>query len=227
MKIINKLEKHNLIIESINDDIDSLINENIFTDLLSLGVGGVPGIIRKKVIEKLFDDSEKEKDKLEKEKKELEKEKKEDLEEKEKEELEKEIKKLSKEIDELKEKIKGYSEIEDEIEDEELPFNNITIKFKNKTSIDIEKLKSPEYKRNLIGTMYFKVVDFDESNKTMLLKTNSFPNTLTLRLTYNKLEDNIDLSGSVQLLYNKYGNFSINDIEGEEKDIYFKILKTK
>ena len=73
--------------------------------------------------------------------------------------------------------------------------------------------------------MYFKVVNYDEKNKIIELKTSSFPDTLRLRLTYDKLVDNQDQKGKIQLIYNKYGKSSSEDIYGDEKDIYFNFIK--
>ena len=212
MKIINKLEKHNIIVESINDDIDILLSENIFTDLFTVVTSGPIGWVKKKilrtVIEKGVDeltDTEKEKEKLEKS---------EDPDEE-------ELKKLDQKIKDLNDKL----DLLFSVEKESLPFKKVVINFKNKTPVDIEKLKSPEYKRNLLGTMYFTVVNYDEKNKIIELKTSSFPETLRLRLTYDKLVDNQDQKGKIQLIYNKYGKSTSDDILGEEKDIYFNFLK--
>lgn len=212
MKFINKLEKHNIIVESINDDIDILLNENIFSDLFTLVTSGPVGWAKKKIfktaIKKGVDeltDTEKEKEKIEKS---------EDPDQE-------ELKKIDQKIKDLNDKL----DLLFSIEKESLPFKKVVINFKNKTPVDIEKLKSPEYKRNLLGTMYFSVVNYDEKNNIIELKTTSFPETLRLRLTYDKLVDNQDQKGKIQLIYNKYGKSTSDDISGDEKDIYFNFLK--
>jgi hypothetical protein len=212
MKIINKLEKHNILVESINDDIDILLNENIFSDLVTLVTSGVGGLARKKIIKTTIKKGFDELTDTEKEKEELEKSEDPDQEE---------LKKIDQKIIDLNAKL----DLLFSIEKESLPFKKVVINFKNKTSVDIEKLKSPEYKRNLLGTMYFTVVKYDEKNKIIELKTSSFPETLRLRLTYDKLIDNQDQKGSIQLIYNKYGKSTSEDISGDEKDIYFNFLK--
>lgn len=212
MKIINKLEKHNIIVESINDDIDILLNENIFSDLFTVVTSGPIGWVKKKIIKTVIKKGFDELTDTEKEKEELEKSEDPD---------EEELKKLDQKIKDLNDKL----DLLFSVEKESLPFKKVIINFKNKTSVDIEKLKSPEYKRNLLGTMYFTVVKYDEKNKIIELKTTSFPDTLRLRLTYNKLIDNQDQKGTIQLIYNKYGKSTSEDISGDEKDIYFNFLK--
>jgi hypothetical protein len=212
MKIINKLEKHNIIVESINDDIDILLNENIFSDLVTLVTSGPIGLIRKKIIKTAIKKGIDELTDTEKEKEELEKSEDPDQEE---------LKKIDQKIKDLNDKL----DLLFSVEKESLPFKKVIINFKNKTSVDIEKLKSPEYKRNLLGTMYFTVVKYDEKNNIIELKTTSFPDTLRLRLTYDKLIDNQDQKGTIQLIYNKYGKSTSEDISGDEKDIYFNFLK--
>lgn len=212
MKIINKLEKHNIIVESINDDIDILLNENIFSDLFTVVTSGPVGWVKKKILRTVIEKGVDELTDTEKEKEELEKSEDPDQEE---------LKKLDQKIKDLNDKL----DLLFSVEKESLPFKKVIINFKNKTSVDIEKLKSPEYKRNLLGTMYFTVVKYDEKNKIIELKTTSFPDTLRLRLTYNKLIDNQDQKGTIQLIYNKYGKSTSEDISGDEKDIYFNFLK--
>lgn len=212
MKIINKLEKHNIIVESINDDIDILLNENIFADLFTVVTSGPVGWVKKKILKTVIKKGVDELTDTEKEKEKLEKSEDPDQEE---------LKKLDQKIKDLNDKL----DLLFSVEKESLPFKKVIINFKNKTSVDIEKLKSPEYKRNLLGTMYFTVVNYDEKNKIIELKTSSFPETLRLRLTYNKLIDNQDQKGTIQLIYNKYGKSTSEDISGDEKDIYFNFLK--
>ena len=109
----------------------------------------------------------------------------------------------------------------------DLKYKKVEIQFNGKTELDIEKMKSPEFQRNLIGTMFFKVVGINENKKTIDLKTNSFPNTILIRLEYDKLITYREQSGDVHLLYNKYGFVGDRNVAGDEKKITFKFLNLK
>lgn len=107
----------------------------------------------------------------------------------------------------------------------DLPYNRAVIEFKKPVELNVESLKSPEFQRNLLGTMYFKVVGLDEDNKYILLKTNSFPDTTFIKLEYKKLETYKDQKGDVNLLYSRYKNPNLNVVEGNQQDCYFKFVE--
>jgi hypothetical protein len=111
---------------------------------------------------------------------------------------------------------------------QELPFQKIWIRFKNEVSLDIESLSSPEFQRNLKDTMYFRLFSIDEQSKIMYLKTDSFPDTIVIKLQYSTLETYRDQYGEVNLIYNQYGSLSVKDsVKGNEKDVYFTVIDKK
>jgi len=225
---MESLEKHNKLIESINNDIDNLLNEyssgNALSDIWTLFRHGPPGFITKKIIHKLVGDDEDEKENLKDEKKDLEKKKKKAKDVKEKEKIQKDIDDLSKSIKDISKRIRALNKVEKKA----LPFKKIEIKFKKKISLDIKKLNSPEYKRNLVGSMYFTVDGLNEKLRFIDLKTKSFPTSLITRLYYKDINSMGDQHGKVQLIYNQYGSTTDKgSISGEEKGVDFKILKTQ
>jgi len=107
----------------------------------------------------------------------------------------------------------------------QLPFKKIVIKFNNKVSLDIKKMKSPEFQRNLLNTMYFTVVGYNKKDKYLLLKTKNLKDTMFIKLEFNKMETFIQQNGTIRLLYSKYKNPNIDVIDGEKEDISFKIIE--
>jgi len=73
--------------------------------------------------------------------------------------------------------------------------------------------------------MYFKVIDIDEEEGFILLKTNSFPDTTFIKLEYKKLEIYSDQKGDVNLIYSRYKNPNLSPVEGEEEECYFKFVE--
>jgi hypothetical protein len=220
MKSINEQEK---IIKDINNLIESNINEGIANDIITFIRFGPGGLLTKKIISKLIDDGEEKesdnKDKL----KELEKKKKESEDEEERNKLQDSINKLKDDIAEIS---GGISNLR-KSKSKKLKYKRVVISFKNDVELDIQKLSSPDYKRKLTGSMYFSVVGINEKSKTIDIKTNSFPDTLIIRLRYNNLKTNIDQKGEVSLSYNKYGFSTEKDVSGDEEDVYFKFIKLK
>ena len=221
MKDINE---HNQTINEINLLIESNLNESNYDDFLTFMRGGAPALLTKKAIESLVDGGEDEKDKHKRRRKKKEKEKeKEGLTDKEKEDIDKEIKGLNDTLDKIAEKLGVLQNASQK----DLKYKKVEIQFNGKTELDIEKMKSPEFQRNLLGTMFFKVVGINENKKTIDLKTNSFPNTILIRLEYDKLITYREQSGDVHLLYNKYGFVGDRNVAGDEKKITFKFLNLK
>lgn len=107
----------------------------------------------------------------------------------------------------------------------QLPFKKIVIKFNNKVSLDIKKMKSPEFQRNLLNTMYFTVVGYNKKDKYLLLKTKNLKDTMFIKLEFNKMETFIQQNGTIRLLYSKYKNPNIDVVEGEKEDASFKIIE--
>ena len=128
---------------------------------------------------------------------------------------------IKSEISELKSLI---SKLEDKKE-KQLPFKKIVIEFKKKVELDIQKMKSPEFQRNLIGTMYFKVMEVNEDEKYLLLKTNSFPDTMFIRLEYNSLDIYKEQKDDVNLIYSRYKNPVVNPVEGDKEDCFYRIVE--
>ena len=88
-------------------------------------------------------------------------------------------------------------------------------------------MKSPEFQRSLVSTMYFKVMEVNETKKYLLLKTNSFPDTMFIRLEYKTLDIYKEQKGDVNLIYSRYKNPIVNPIEGEKEDCFYRIVEMK
>jgi hypothetical protein len=88
-------------------------------------------------------------------------------------------------------------------------------------------MKSPEFQRSLVSTMYFKVMEVNETKKYLLLKTNSFPDTMFIRLEYKTLDIYKEQKDDVNLIYSRYKNPIVNPIEGEKEDCFFRIVEMK
>jgi len=209
MNLNDKIKNQESLIEEINQNIDLLLNEQIIQGLKVFGklITSLPKELYNKAFKSIEDEIGKASDELDdiKDKKDT----------------------LSK-IDELLAKIERLESLANQIEEKkesELPYKKAVIEFKKKINLDIESLKSPEFQRNLLGTMYFKVVGLDEDSKYILLKTNSFPDTTFIKLEYKKLEPYKDQKGDVNLLYSRYKNPNLNVVEGDPQDCYFKFVE--
>jgi len=222
MDLNDKIKKQNSLIESLNSDIDSLLNEQI-NYLSNLGtaikiVGKVVGAIPKGVYKKGMDFISKKIEDHEKEVEELEKE---------------EDESNTIDIDELLAKIEQLELLASSLEEkkeESLKYKRVVIDFKKKTKLDILSMKSPEFKRNLMGTMYFKVLDINEDEKYMILKTSGYSRideSLFFKLEYKGLETYKDQKGDINLIYSRHRNPSINPVEGEIEDCYYRIIQLK
>jgi hypothetical protein len=216
---LNKyIKEQELIVEEINNELDNLLNENI--GLVFKVLGKVAGAIPKKTYKKALDAL---KDEVFSTEKEIEK-------------IEKEGPKTSdtskdeklKQIEELLLKLEELQNLTQSLEDKKqktLKYKKVVIDFKKKVSLDIKEMKSPDFQRNLLGTMYFKVIDIDEEEKFILLKTNSFPDTTFIKLEYKVLETYSDQKGDVNLIYSRYKNPNLRPVEGEEEECYFKFVE--
>jgi len=133
-----------------------------------------------------------------------------------------------KQIEELLLKLEELQNLTQSLEEKKqktLKYKKVVIDFKKKVSLDIEEMKSPDFQRNLLGTMYFKVIDIDEEEKFILLKTNSFPDTTFIKLEYKVLESYSDQKGDVNLIYSRYKNPNLSPVEGDEEECYFKFVQ--
>jgi hypothetical protein len=208
MNLKDKIVKQEFIIEGINKGIDNLLKENWMWDVVSF-VRSPPMFVAKKVFSslggKLADGIEDKKDEIDNA------------------QASEDIQGLKKELDELMVLLKDFEKKKMET----IGFNQIVIEFKKKVELDIIKLKSPEFQRNLVGVMYFKVVGVDETNRTIELKTSSFPDTIILNLKYETLTTYQDQKGEVNLIYSRYGDPDLRPVDGELEDCYFKIIETK
>tara|TARA_B110000211_G_C13983195_1_gene510420 strand:+ start:74 stop:724 length:651 start_codon:yes stop_codon:yes gene_type:complete len=213
MKSINEIEKN---IDYLNDKINSLIGEGV-TDVFSFIKN--PRISTIKIIKGMFDDTEEEIKKKEEELKKSE----EKSEEEKKQQTEEELSAINGLKDELRELKIALGKLRN-AKQKDLPYKKAVVKFYDETKLDIEKMQSPDFKRTLKNTMFFKVFGFNEKNNTIDLKTNSFPDTIIIRLTFSNLKTNVDQRGDVRLIYNKYGAITKEDVVGEEVDVNFRFL---
>jgi hypothetical protein len=226
MDINEKLEENQFLVESINDDINILLNEfsikGIAKDLIGLGVGGWKRFLTKKAItgteRELLDPIKKTIKDAEKEREEKEKSLEDDLSDDEKEKIQTDIDELNDRLDKLTTSLDNLSK---ELKGGDSKYKRVVIAFKEDYELDIEKLKSPEFKRNLKNRMYFKVLSHDQKNKTFDLQTNSFPIEIKLRLTYKKLEEFVKQNGKARLVFNKHTS-SQHGLEGEEISVEFE-----
>lgn len=215
MNLNDKIKRQNLLIEELNSGVDNLLIENIgiipLIKLLLKGKRYVPTLTITQTLKKAGDvlvDKEKDSESI-------------SSDSKEKEAVITGISDIQSEIAELKYLI---TKLEDKKE-KQLPFKKVVIEFKKKVELDIEKMKSPEFQRNLINTMYFKVIEVNESEKYLLLKTNSFPDTMFIRLEYKTLDIYREQKGDVNLIYSRYKNPVVNPVEGEKEDCFYRIVE--
>lgn len=215
MDLNDKIKRQNLLIEELNSDVDNLLNEGIgiipLIKLLLKGKKYLPTLALTQTLKKAGDvlvDKEKEIEDF-------------SSDSKEKGEIITGISDIQSEIAELKSLI---AKLEDKKE-KQLPFKKVVIEFKKKVELDIQKMKSPEFQRNLLSTMYFKVIEVNEDEKYLLLKTNSFPDTMFIRLEYSSLDIYKEQKGDVNLIYSRYKNPVVNPVEGEREDCFYRIVE--
>jgi len=215
MNLNDKINKQNLLIEEINNEVDNILNENIgiipLIKLIAKGKKYIPTLVVTQTLKKAGDmlvDKEKEIEDV-------------SSDSKEKEEVIKGISDIQSEIAELKSLIAKL----EEKKEKQLPFKKVVIEFKKKVELDIKKMKSPEFQRNLLSTMYFKVMEVNEDEKYLLLKTSSFPDTMFIRLEYNSLDIFKEQKGDVNLIYSRYKNPVVNPVEGEREDCFYRIVQ--
>jgi hypothetical protein len=238
MDINKKINEQNYIVESLNEDINNildgkdLLNENLvgsFKDLYTLLSGGRNKIlkifadkgkrgIRHEIVQAIGDTEEEVKEK------EGELNSEEDQERIDK--LDNDINDLSTKLNELEKSLNNIeSELSTDVDD---GLKKIDIAFLNEYNLDIPKLKSPEFKRRLIpkseGTMYFEVLGHNAEDKILFLKTRSFPDTIKLKLKYQDIDKTNIQSGTASLLYNSYSSQKHNT-EGNKESVEFTIIK--
>ena len=214
MDLNDKIKKQEIIIEELNDGVDSLITEWVsgaFTLLRKIG-GKIPSKTYKKLFKKISNS-------LEDDEKELQALKDEDA--------------TLSAIEDLVKKIETLNRLASDLEkkkEEGLLYKKIVIEFKKKIELDIQVMKSPEFQRNLDSTMYFKVMEINEDEKYLILKTKGYSkidDSLFFKLEYKKLETFSDQKGDINLIYSKYKNPNINPVEGDKEDCFFKIVELK
>tara|TARA_Y100000389_G_scaffold153539_1_gene153799 strand:+ start:217 stop:861 length:645 start_codon:yes stop_codon:yes gene_type:complete len=212
MNLNDKIKRQNLLVEELNSDVDNLLNEGLIGGALTLlkllirGKKYIPKaatIMAIKAGADMLTDKEGE------------------LEDKEKEGVIAGISEVKAEIEELKSLINKL----EEKKEEQLPFKKIVIEFKKKVELDVQKMKSPEFQRNLIGTMYFKVMEINEDEGYLLLKTNSFPDTMFIRLEYSSLDIYKEQKGDVNLIYSRYKNPLVKPVDGDKEDCFYRIVE--
>jgi len=211
MNLNDKIKKHELLIEELNNGVDNLLVEGVsiiqILKLLVRGTSYIPTLLATQTLKKagkaLLDKEKEVKDMTSKE------------------DVITGLSELTSEIAELKSLIIKL----EEKKEEQLPFKKIVIEFKKKVELDIQKMKSPEFQRNLIGTMYFKVMEVNEDEKYLLLKTNSFPDTMFIRLEYNSLDIYKEQKDDVNLIYSRYKNPVVNPVEGDKEDCFYRIVE--
>lgn len=234
MNLNDKIKKQELIVETLNDDIDEVLNESIASWLadtawegLKLYVGGPVRYLTKKVLFNQLDDvlGDKEKE-IEDKEKEIEDK---DFPDEKKEEIQKEIDDLNKEIEELRLSIKNMKR-DLNSGDTNSKYKQIVVRFDGTYDLDIEKLKSPIYKQKLSGEKYFTILSHNESNKTFDLKMKSmsggskWPSDVKVRLEYKDLSEYRQNNVDAQLVLNKF-NSEDHGVEGEKVSVQYEIIK--
>lgn len=225
MNLNEKIKRQNLLIEELNSDVDNLLNESgplkVISKIAAAAIKAMPSTtkneLKKLIIDKITEKGEEIVD--------LEQEIEDSGEEVSDETLEKleELMLRLGELDDLSKKLESEN-------DDELPYKKAVIEFKDKVELDIQSLKSPEFQRRLIGTMYFTVVGLNREEKYILLKTRGYSrvdDALFFKLEYKKLESYIDQKGDVNLIYSKYKNPSLNPVEGNPEEVYYKFVELR
>jgi hypothetical protein len=206
MNLNDKIKKHDLLIEGLNDNIDNLLNEGLSLYDVYKFYRNPTLYLSKTVIGKMIglatDELQKKQDEID------------DA------EIRGEIKELMVSIKELQSIIKSLSERKKQ----NLQFNDVWLEFKGETKLDIPNFK-PGFERDLIGTMKFKVVGIDEENKYMELKHESFGRKSIIKLYYNTLDTYVDQIGDASLIYSKHGDPDMDPVKGTENKVMYKITK--
>ena len=207
MNLNDKIKKQHIIIEELNKGVDNLLSEQIgLISFLKLLVKGKKYIPKLAVVTALKTAADVLSDKEE---------------ELATSELKSEIEQLTKDIADIK---SAMLKLEMKRESQ-LPFKKIRIEFNKKVPLDIPQMKSPEFQRNLISTMYFKVIDLNEDKKYIILKTDSFPDTAFIKLEYKTLEIFKEQKGESNLIYSRYKNPLVKPIEGDSEETFFRIVE--
>jgi len=226
MNLNDKIKKHELLIEELNNGVDNLLNESgsavsIITRIASAGIKALPKSVKDKLKKLLIDKiTEKGEEIVDLEK---------EVEDSGEEVSDETLSKLEELLLRLEE-LDGLSKKLESENNDELPYKRVVIEFKNKVDLDIQPLKSPEFQRRLIGTMYFKVVGLDREEKYILLKTSGYSkvdDALFFKLDYKKLEPYIDQKGEVNLIYSKYKNPNLNPVKGDSEEVYYKFVELR
>jgi hypothetical protein len=225
MNLNDKIKKHELLIEELNNGVDNLLNEggalSLISKIVGAGIKAIPSStkdkLKKLLIDKITEKGEEIVD-LEKE-----------VEDSGEEVSDETLAKLEELLLRLEE-LDGLSKKLESENNDELPYKRVVIEFKDKVDLDIQPLKSPEFQRRLIGTMYFKVVGLDREEKYILLKTSGYSkvdDALFFKLDYKKLEPYIDQKGEVNLIYSKYKNPNLNPVKGDSEEVYYKFVELR
>jgi hypothetical protein len=212
MNLNDKIKKHELLVEELNKDVDNLLSEGIgIIPIIKLMIKGkkyIPKLAAATALKKAGDVLMDKEEELKTSK------------------LEGDIEKLTSDIQKL-ESLMAQLELKKE---QQLPFRKIVIEFKKKVELDVQKMKSPEFQRNLVSTMYFTVVDINENEKYLILKTKGYSkidDSLFFRLDYKTLDIYKEQKGDVNLIYSRYNNPIVNPVEGEKEDCFYRIVEMK
>ena len=103
------------------------------------------------------------------------------------------------------------------------PYKKIEISWKGKTDLAMKGL-TKKRSWNLVGDMFFQVVDLKENDKYIDIRTQSFPKELLIRLEYTELKEGKPQFGKVWLVYDRPGSKREQEA-GDEKRIGFTIRK--
>lgn len=236
MDLNKKIKEHDLIVESINNGIDGIISEdNLLTEnWFAAGIRALTklGIVKLPKPVEVFTDISRAKKALTKSGDEEVDKTKDEIKDKESElsttEDDERRQKIQDDIDKLNEKLDKLAETLKNIESEsqkasETKIKKVDITFRDEYNLDIQKLKSPEFKRTLKGKMYFDVLLVNESSKYIDMVTKSFPDNIKIRLYYKKLKTGDKQSGKAQLVYNDYSSTKHN-LKGDIVNIEFEFF---
>lgn len=236
MDLNKKIKEQDILLESINKGIDNIITEdNLLTEnwfaagvrlLSKLGVAKLPKPVAiygdisraKSLLTKSSDD---EVDKTKEEIKDKESELTSTEDEAQRQKIQDDIDKLNEKLDKIAETLKN---IESESKNaSETTIKKVDITFREEYKLDIQKLKSPEFKRTLKGKMYFDVLLVNESSKYIEMITKSFPDNIKIRLYYKTLKTGDKQKGKAQLVYNDYSSTKHN-LKGDFVTVEFEFF---
>lgn len=210
MDLNDKIKKQDLLIEELNKDVDTLLSESILgagfkaLQFLIRGKKFIPTFIAGAAISKGVSELSDAKEELETTK------------------IEKDVKALTKKISDLEKMIADVEEMSGED-----GLKKITIEFKSEVSLDISHTKTPEFKRTLKNKMFFGVIENNEEEKYLILKTKSFKPTDFIKIKYTHLDTHRYQKGDANLIYSRYQSPDIKPLDGVETDCVFKILSFK